>query len=109
MISLKEIIVKYNNTCFYCGKKIIGELKPTRDHVHPKSKGGGNEEDNIVLACNKCNNKKSNYYLTDFLELEVNKNKNKPIKGINKKNRKRKKRPRNSRRIVIEIDEKDQY
>jgi 5-methylcytosine-specific restriction endonuclease McrA len=109
MISLKEIIFKYDNTCFYCGKKILGELRPTRDHVHPKSKGGDNEADNLVLACNKCNSRKSDYYLIDFLELEASKGKNKPIKGISNKNRKRKKRIKSNRKIATEFGVEELY
>src|SRR6185436_10495714 len=45
--------------CQYCGeKKPVGEL--TLDHILPRSRGGGNSPLNIVTACMKCNNRKSN-------------------------------------------------
>ena len=45
--------------CQYCGeKKQVGEL--TLDHILPRSRGGDNSPINIVTACLKCNNRKSN-------------------------------------------------
>ena len=45
--------------CQYCGeKKGAGEL--TLDHILPRSRGGDNSPLNIVTACLKCNNRKSN-------------------------------------------------
>lgn len=45
--------------CNYCARTI--SLKTMElDHVLPKSAGGGNEEENIVAACQKCNGLKSN-------------------------------------------------
>ena len=43
--------------CFYCG----GELAPERatlDHVEPRSRGGPDEEWNVLLACHRCNRRK---------------------------------------------------
>jgi 5-methylcytosine-specific restriction endonuclease McrA len=46
------------HNCQFCGKKFkTDEL--TMDHVIPKSKGGQMTWENIVLACNDCNNKKA--------------------------------------------------
>jgi 5-methylcytosine-specific restriction endonuclease McrA len=45
--------------CQYCGdKKGAGEL--TLDHILPRSRGGDNSPVNVVTACIKCNNRKSN-------------------------------------------------
>lgn len=45
--------------CQYCGdKKGVNEL--TLDHILPRSRGGDNSPVNIVTACIKCNNRKSN-------------------------------------------------
>jgi len=45
--------------CQYCGeKKGVDEL--TLDHILPRSRGGDNSPLNIVTACLKCNNRKSN-------------------------------------------------
>lgn len=42
-------------TCAYCGSLLY---EPTIDHVIPKSQGGGNTRDNLVLACWTCNQAK---------------------------------------------------
>jgi len=45
--------------CQYCGeKKGLAEL--TLDHILPRSRGGDNSPLNIVTACIRCNNRKSN-------------------------------------------------
>lgn len=55
---------KQKGICAYCGKKMsmnpVSRLFATFDHVVPLSKGGKWSEDNIVLACRRCNEKKSN-------------------------------------------------
>ena len=44
--------------CQYCGeKKGVAEL--TLDHIMPRSRGGDNSPVNIVTACLRCNNRKS--------------------------------------------------
>lgn len=43
--------------CMYCGNKfLLNEL--TRDHVLPKSRGGRDVYENLVIACKTCNNRK---------------------------------------------------
>jgi hypothetical protein len=58
---------KFQFTCFYCKKQGNEERGPDGifwhiDHVVPRSKGGGQEESNLVLACAGCNIKKRNRY-----------------------------------------------
>lgn len=65
-------------TCVYCqaknlvieyeGMKVKNEIKATIDHVVAISKGGAIYDlENIVVACGKCNTKKSNKSVEDFL------------------------------------------
>ncbi|MBT4791291.1 MAG: HNH endonuclease [Halobacteriovoraceae bacterium] len=62
--SRMNIFYRDNFTCQYCsGKFIAKEL--TLDHVYPKSKGGKTDWENIVAACGRCNNKKSDTLLCD--------------------------------------------
>lgn len=44
-------------TCGYCGLT-FKESGLSRDHIHPKSKGGTDTWMNVVTACRWCNNKK---------------------------------------------------
>jgi hypothetical protein len=48
-----------HNTCQYCGSK----SKLTIDHVIPRSKGGDNSWENLVVACSSCNTKKGDRLL----------------------------------------------
>ncbi len=50
-------------TCQYCRRhrsELRGRQFLTRDHVVPRSRGGGNEWRNVVTACSPCNNRKGN-------------------------------------------------
>ena len=51
--------------CFYCGKKLSRRIA-TKDHVIPKSKGGGDSYQNIVNCCRDCNESKGNLLPNEF-------------------------------------------
>ena len=55
ILSRKNIYLRDNHTCQYCGKS--GNL--TIDHVMPRSRGGEDRWENVVASCVRCNNKKS--------------------------------------------------
>ena len=57
--SRRNIFARDKNTCQYCGKK---PPRPdlTIDHVVPRSRGGRDTWQNVVLACIRCNIKKRN-------------------------------------------------
>ncbi len=40
--------------CFYCGNH-LQRADASLDHLHPKSKGGSNGDDNLVVCCKKIN------------------------------------------------------
>jgi 5-methylcytosine-specific restriction endonuclease McrA len=59
-VSLKEQYRKFNAKCQICGVKVVlsdvhDENRATVDHKIPLSKGGLHVEDNVQLACWKCN------------------------------------------------------
>tara|TARA_B110001454_G_C12709734_1_gene430209 strand:+ start:385 stop:894 length:510 start_codon:yes stop_codon:yes gene_type:complete len=60
-LTRKNIISRDNNTCQYCGKK---SKSMTIDHVIPKDKNGKDIWSNLVSACNKCNLRKGNDFLS---------------------------------------------
>jgi len=41
--------------CRYCGRKLKGPSSAHLDHVHPRSKGGTDDPQNLVTACPRCN------------------------------------------------------
>lgn len=68
MVSLASLKVTCGKRCAHCGRLIkfsesicTDEDSATRDHVIPKSLGGSNESNNLVLLCRACNtSRKSN-------------------------------------------------
>ena len=59
------VIHRDNSTCRYCGKK----AKPAElDHVIPRSLSGPNTPWNLVVSCHKCNQRKNNKSLAEFLK-----------------------------------------
>ena len=50
--------------CVYCGSTVKKDL--TIDHVIPSSKGGLNKWENLVTACKRCNNEKSDLTLEEY-------------------------------------------
>jgi 5-methylcytosine-specific restriction endonuclease McrA len=61
--ALRERLSEAQNwRCCYCGDRMDGQKNdpnaPTFEHVVPKSQGGSNEEDNLVIACQRCNNRR---------------------------------------------------
>jgi len=52
----KNVLIRDNWTCQYCGSTDRGNL--TIDHLVPKSRGGQNIFENCVASCKGCNNRK---------------------------------------------------
>src|SRR5207244_13344256 len=51
----KEVLVRDDHTCQYCGKR---GHDLTLDHVIPRHRGGQHTWENVVAACKGCNHKK---------------------------------------------------
>ena len=65
--SRKKIYERDNYSCQYCGNQRGSKnAKLSIDHIIPKSKGGQSTWENVVAACLKCNNKKSDSLLEDL-------------------------------------------
>jgi len=56
--SRRNIFKRDRYTCQYCGKQ-PGSEELTIDHVLPRSRGGGSNWQNCVLACVECNHRKA--------------------------------------------------
>jgi len=63
---LREYLLeKWGRQCAYCGAKNVPlEI----EHIQARSKGGSNRVSNLTLACTKCNQKKGNQDVKDFLK-----------------------------------------
>lgn len=55
LFSRKNIFVRDNYSCLYCGQKT---QEMTIDHINPTSKGGLTNWENCVSACAQCNKRK---------------------------------------------------
>lgn len=65
-ISRWNRFVRDEGRCCFCNEKLSWSKGGfTLDHLHPQSKGGGDDWMNIVIACHACNNKKANKDLKD--------------------------------------------
>lgn len=59
------LLEKWNRQCAYCGVKNVAlEI----EHIQPKSQGGSDRISNLCLACHKCNQRKGNKDIKDFLK-----------------------------------------
>lgn len=52
------------NVCLYCGQR-FADSSLTRDHVVPRSRGGGDTWDNVVAACKRCNHRKGHLLIQE--------------------------------------------
>lgn len=55
VLSRKNIFLRDNYTCQYCGRT---NSNLTIDHIVPRSKGGEDSWTNLVVCCARCNSKK---------------------------------------------------
>ncbi len=62
VLSRRNIYLRDNHTCQYCGRQ-GGNL--TIDHIVPKSKGGEDSWQNMVVCCARCNNRKGDRSLEE--------------------------------------------
>lgn len=60
-LSLKQLYKLYEGVCQFCLEP-ISFRDATQDHYYPKSKGGANNDFNIILACRKCNRAKGDTF-----------------------------------------------
>lgn len=61
----KRIFARDNWTCRYCAS-VGGRLEC--DHVVPVSRGGSNEDANLVTACRTCNQAKGAHLVSEWLQ-----------------------------------------
>ena len=56
--------------CVYCGRDLhnAAPCEINLDHIKPRSKGGNNEETNLVTSCKSCNSSRGNKSITKFAD-----------------------------------------
>ena len=65
LYSNKNVFLRDNYTCQYCGKENLHGRDLTIDHVKPRSKGGKSTFENVVTSCQACNSYKDNRLLNE--------------------------------------------
>jgi len=66
-ITVRDQVVK-SESCPYCGISLEGVLSHL-EHIYPVSKGGHSTINNMVHVCSKCNIKKRDLTLNQFIDL----------------------------------------
>jgi len=61
----KDLFARDKYTCQYC-HNVFPICFLTRDHVHPRARGGLDTWENCVTACEKCNHKKGPMLLSEL-------------------------------------------
>ena len=64
------LLEKWDRKCFYCD---AAEVPLQNDHIIPRSKNGTDRVSNLTLACARCNQKKGNQDVKDFLAKQPDK------------------------------------
>ncbi|MEA5594645.1 RNA-guided endonuclease IscB [Rivularia sp. UHCC 0363] len=83
------LLEKWGRQCTYCNKK---DVPLQIEHIYPKSFGGSNRVGNLCLACEKCNLKKGNRPVEEFLKnipsllKKIKTQANKPLKDASSVN-----------------------
>lgn len=58
----RRILERDNWTCHYCGAQAV-----TEDHLIPLTKGGSEDDSNLVAACGPCNFSKGSKTAAEFI------------------------------------------
>jgi 5-methylcytosine-specific restriction endonuclease McrA len=70
---LVEMFVEQEGRCFYCTVLMSFDVAPdastraTTDHKIPLARGGTNHRRNVVAACFRCNHRKGNMTVEEFV------------------------------------------
>ena len=66
----KALFRRDQNVCAYCGDDfVVAGL--TRDHIHPRSKGGLDRWTNVVTACGACNKRKDDRDIDEIAGMKL--------------------------------------
>lgn len=81
----KKQFLKQGGLCWYC-QDYLPVVRQNVEHKLPRSKGGKNNKNNLVLACSNCNRKKGSRVLSLEERIQLNKQ-NSNLKGTYLKNK----------------------
>lgn len=64
-----ELLTLQDNRCIYCNAQFTDEIRPTEDHILAVADGGTNWALNIVMACWRCNCRRSDIPFRTYCKL----------------------------------------
>lgn len=70
----RRLLVKSNGVCAKCGKPLsVEKFETSVEHIIPISKGGTNKDNNLIILCPHCNEKKDNLIVNpdDFYRYAI--------------------------------------
>lgn len=73
-ITTEFLLSRHGCPCPYCSRTMdvhSTDLRPTREHVQPKSRFQGSD---ILVVCSKCNRLKGDKTISEFVSFLVDKN-----------------------------------
>jgi hypothetical protein len=65
---LRLAIERDGDRCVWCGRGFTALVRPTRDHLVPRAKGGPSWLENEVPACRRCNGERGHRGVVEWLE-----------------------------------------
>jgi 5-methylcytosine-specific restriction endonuclease McrA len=65
---LDAVLERDGTTCVWCGRDFADLVRPTREHVVPRLKGGPSWLENEVAACRRCNAERGHRSPVEWLE-----------------------------------------
>jgi hypothetical protein len=66
---IHEVLALQDNRCIYCNARFTEEVRPTKDHLFAVADGGTNWALNIVMACWRCNSRRSDIPFRTYCRL----------------------------------------
>lgn len=66
-VKRRAIYERDGGKCGYCGKTISFK-RHTIDHIQPRTRGGNNNNQNLITSCMACNQRKGNKTLSEYLQ-----------------------------------------
>ena len=66
-LKLIDLVLRQDGLCYYCKRKFTPELRPILEHYIALSRGGVDDDANLVAACRSCNSRKGNRNTQDFI------------------------------------------
>ena len=69
-LTVLNLVSLQGGVCVYCDQPFTDERPPTIDHVIPISRGGMNDDSNVVAACRSCNSSKGSRTAEEFQEVK---------------------------------------